>query len=198
MTSEQFSAQENLAYIKQIMNDTRRSQNDNGIISIVWGILVTLGQIGNFVLTETRIWNGFMWLWLGVGLIGWLFVYIETRAKKEQTVRTFASKILASLWVSAGISMTVIGFGAASSGLVNGYAINPLISTVLGGTYYVTGLLNGKKLDQKLSYGWWLGAVVMFMLPGPFSFLLFAFMMVLFQVIPGILSYRSYKAARGA
>jgi len=198
MTSEQFSAQENLAYIKQIMNDTRRSQNDNGIISIVWGILVTLGQIGNYVLTETRIWNGFMWLWLGIGLTGWLFVYIETRAKKEQTVRTFASKILASLWVSAGISMTVIGFGAASSGLVNGYAINPLISTVLGGTYYVTGLLNGKKLDQKLSYGWWLGAVVMFMLPGPFSFLLFAFMMVLFQVIPGILSYRSYKAARGA
>jgi len=198
MTSEQFSAQENLTYIKQIMNDTCRSQNDNGIISIVWGILVTLGQIGNYVLTETRIWNGFMWLWLGIGLTGWLFVYIETRAKKEQTVRTFASKILASLWVSAGISMTVIGFGAASSGLVNGYAINPLISTVLGGTYYVTGLLNGKKLDQKLSYGWWLGAVVMFMLPGPFSFLLFAFMMVLFQVIPGILSYRSYKAARGA
>jgi len=198
MTSEQFSAQENLAYIKQIMNDTRRSQNDNGIISIVWGILVTLGQIGNYALTETRTWNGFMWLWLGVGLTGWLFVYIETRAKKEQTVRTFASKILASLWVSAGISMTVIGFGAASSGLVNGYAINPLISTVLGGTYYVTGLLNGKKLDQKFSYGWWLGAIVMFMLPGNFTFLLFAAMMIIFQVIPGILSYRSYKAARGA
>lgn len=198
MTSEQFSAQENLAYIKQIMNDTRRSQNDNGIISIVWGILVTLGQIGNYVLTETRTWSGFIWLWPSIIIIGWLFVLVESRSKKEQLAKTFASNILGSLWISAGISMTVIGLGAAASGLVNGYAINPLISTVLGGTYYVTGLLNGKKLDQKLSYGWWLGAVVMFILPGPFSFLLFAAMMVLFQVIPGILSYRSYKASRGA
>ena len=94
--------------------------------------------------------------------------------------------------------MTVIGFGAAASGLVNPYAINPLISSVLGGTYYVTGLLNGRKLDQKLSYGWWLGAVIMFMLPGKISFLIFAAMMIIFQVIPGIISYRSFKAARRA
>jgi len=198
MTTEQKNAQENLEYIKQIISDTRRSLNDNGIISIVWGILVSLGQIGNYLFTENKIWNGYLWLWLVIGLIGWTFVLIESRAKKYKVVNTFASKILASLWISTGISMTVIGFGAAGSGMVSGYAINPLLATVLGGTYYVTGLLNGKKLDQRLSFGWWLGAVIMFMIPGIYSFLLFAVMMILFQVIPGIMSYLSYKAARRA
>lgn len=198
MTTEQKTAQENLEYIKQIISDTRRSLNDNGIISIVWGILVSLGQIGNYILTETKSWSGFIWLWPSIVIIGWLFVLVESRSRKEQLSITFAANILGCLWISAGVSMTVIGFGAAASGLVNPYAINPLISSVLGGTYYVTGLLNGRKLDQKLSYGWWLGAVIMFMLPGKISFLIFAAMMIIYQVIPGIISYRSFKAARRA
>lgn len=199
MTQEQNSALQNLEYIKQIMTDTRRAIDDKGIVAIVWGIMIALGQVGNFILVRTHA-DGVYYLWMWGAIIGsaWLGTIIDSRKNYSRSANTFAEKILSALWISFGVTMTIIGFAGSMSGLIHGMAINPLVATILGGIYFVAGLLYGKKWFRSLAFGWWSGAIVMFFYHSEITFLIMGAMMILFQTLPGILFYQSYKASRGA
>jgi hypothetical protein len=106
---------------------------------------------------------------------------------------TYAGKLIASIWGAAGIGMTIIGFLGTYSGTIKPIAINPILSIILGGTYFVTGKVVGAKWISNLSFGWWAGGLILLYVTSVYSFLIMALLMLLFQTIPGILIYRKYK-----
>lgn len=185
---------EEIAYIKNIINDSKRIIKDDGKGFIIWGILVTIGMLLTYFLTYFNE-HTYDWLiWPVVIGIGWIYTLItEIKRVKRSKVTTFAGKILGALWFSSGIAMTVIGFLGGYTGAYSGVYITPLISNVLGISYLVSGVLYGKKWISLLSVGWWLGASVMFIWPGLYTLLLFSGMMIFFQTIPGIILYRQSK-----
>lgn len=191
---ETIDAKQELAFIKKIMADTRKSVICNGKAFILWGILVTVGLLGTYFSIISNSQTTMNWLWPLIIGLGWVItIVMESRDAKKSTTKTFAAKILAYVWIGSGIAMTIIGFVGSISGAFNGLYINPLISNILAVGFLITGVLYGKTWVSLISLGWWAGAIVMFLWTGLYTFLLMSAMMILFLVIPGVFMFKQYK-----
>ncbi|MEO6693561.1 MAG: hypothetical protein ABIO41_00005, partial [Ignavibacteria bacterium] len=127
-------AQTELSVIKKIMEDSRRLNIDNGIHYIFWGILVTVSLIVNYIMLlngTSGKYIGIMWMVLmSLGAI--TDAFIGRKQEKKSKVKTFAGKMLGSLWFASGISMFMFGFIGTMSKAYNPVFISPIIATSLG------------------------------------------------------------------
>ena len=184
-----------LSVIKKIMEDSRNIVCNNGWHYIFWGIIVSTALIANYILLLMKsadYYIGWMWfaLMIGAAITGSIY---ERRADKKRRVKTFAGELLGSLWFSGGIAMFMFGFIGTISGAYNPIYICPVISTVLGVTFYVSGEIQQLKWQKNLSYGWWAGAILLFFVPSIHTLIIFAAMMIFLQVVPGIIMNRKWK-----
>lgn len=189
------NAESELSVIKKIMEDSRKIVLDNGVHYIFWGVVVTAAVLINYAMILMSMpgkYIGLMWMILMVlaaitdGIIG-------AKQSKTTRVRTFAGDLLGSLWMASGIAMFIFGFIGTVSKAYNPIYICPIISTALGISYFTSGAIQQLKWLQYIAYGWWAGAMVMYFLPGAHTFLIFAFMMISFQIIPGIILNAKFK-----
>lgn len=187
-------ALEDLEFIKNIMQDARRKIVDNGISMIVWGIIVVIGLLSTYVGIKFRYEFSYGWNWIVLIGSGWVFTIIHVLKRiKQPKNRTFASRVLGQLWFGCGVAMTILGFLGTYTGAYNGVYVSPLLSTILGISYVVTGFVQGKNWVSLLAFGWWIGAVIMFVWPFLYTLLLMSAMVVCFQIIPGIIFNREAK-----
>jgi hypothetical protein len=184
-----------LSVIKKIMEDSRKAAHDNGWHYIFWGALVSISLVANYILALMRInmkYAGLMWfIAMTTGAI--IGAIIERKDKNKRRAHTFAGKMLGSLWFASGISMFIFGFVGTMTGAYNPVFICPVVSTALGVAYYTSGALQQIKWLKNLSYGWWTGAVLLFIFPSVHTLLIFAVMMIVFQITPGIILNNNYK-----
>lgn len=185
-----------LSVIKQIMLDSRKVVLDNGKQLIFWGVLVTLALLINYLMILLRMegkYMGYMWMALMVaGAV--VSTLLEIKEVKKLKVKTFAGKLLGSLWISSGIAMFMFGFVGTFSGAYSPIFICPIISTTLGVAYFTSGAIQQIRWMQLLALGWWAGAIVMFVFPSIHTLLIYGLMMLLFQTLPGIILYRKWKS----
>lgn len=184
-----------LSIIKKIMDDSRNIALNNGWHYILWGVVVTTALIANYIMVLIRVSNdiaGIMWFVLMTSTAITAGIY-EKHFGKKRTLKTFAGNLLGSLWFAGGISMFMFGFIGTMSGAYNPVYICPIISTVLGVTYFTSGEIQQIKWLKLLSLGWWGGAIMMFLFPGAHSLLIYALMLLFLQTVPGIILNRKYK-----
>ena len=191
---EKQQAELEINMIKKIMDDSRRIVTDDGVGYIIWGVLVIAGLLSTYFAITFEKYNYILWAWVILIGGGWIYtIVINVKKDRNRKVRTLAGKILGGLWVSAGIAMTLIGFIGTSTGAIRGYAISPMMSIVLGIAYFVSGIVYSQPWIRNLAIGWWAGAVLMMLWPGSYTLLVFAAMMALLQVLPGIILYLKWK-----
>lgn len=192
---ESKQAQLELTVIKKIMEDSRRINLDNGIHYIFWGILVTIALLINYILLLTKSngnYIGMMWFILMItgaiidGIIG-------KRQSKNAKVHTYAGNILGSLWLASGIAMFMFGFIGTITKAYNPVFISPIISVSLGISYFTSGAIQQINWLRNISFGWWIGAIYMFIFPSIHTLLIFAIMMICLQILPGIILNKKSK-----
>lgn len=186
--------QDELFFIKKIIEESRRTIVDDGLDMIFWGLIVTIGLILTYIFATIELYQWTFWIWPIIVAIGWLFPwYNSVRLKRKTRAKTFALKILAGVWLACGIGMTLIGFVGTLSGAISGYYVSPTLSIILGIGYFITGFITDDVVSKITPIGWWLGSIIMFIFPGLYSLLLMAGMMFFFQTIPGIIIYKKFK-----
>jgi hypothetical protein len=187
-------AQEDLVFIKKIIADSRKIVAHDGNEFIVWGIIAATGMIAMYINIAFQYYINFGIIWGVLIGAGWCYsIFRWATYYKKMPVRTFAGKVLSSVWVSCGIVMSLIGFALAPLGVINGWAIMPLIALVTGIAYFISSIVMTEKWILYSAYGWWIGAMVIAWFPGQFNFLLYAGMLFCFQIIPGILLQKKYR-----
>jgi hypothetical protein len=184
-----------LSLIKKMMDDSRKISLDNGWHFIYWGSLVTTALLLNYTLIifhGKQEYIGWMWfiMMIGGAITGGI---MEKRHEKKKKVHTIAGRIIGSLWFASGIAMFIYGFLGSISGGYNPVYICPVISTSLGISYFTSGEIQQVKLLKYVAFGWWIGAVILFFYPGIHTLLIFALMMICFQVVPGVILNRKFK-----
>jgi hypothetical protein len=188
-------AETELAVIKKIMEDSRQAVMYNGIHFIFWGILVSTCLIINYLMLITHTYVdkiGMLWaIMMPAGAV--VDVIIGRRLERRQTATTFAARLLGALWTASGIAMFMFGFLGPMSGAYKAIFISPVISVMLGVSYFTSGSIQQLSWLKNIAFGWWAGAAVMFIFPGMHTLLIFALMMISLQVLPGILINRHYK-----
>lgn len=184
-----------LQVIKKIMEDSRNIVTDNGWHYIFWGVSVTCGLIANYVMALNKVSMNYQGLlWFVLMTVTWITEsIIERRLARKKKERTFAGKLLGALWFAAGIAMFTFGFIGTIAHAYSGAFICPIISTILGAAYIISGAIQQEKWLQYLAVGWWGGAVYTFLFPSVHTLIIFALMMICFQIIPGLMLYRKWK-----
>ena len=190
----ELNAHQELAFIKKVMEDSRKIICDDGKSFIFWGILISFGMLITYLKVAGDWGINLGWFWPVLIALGWIgTMAVELKAKKKRATSTFAARILGSVWISCGVAMTILGFAGSLTNAYNGVFISPIISVVLGIGYLITGVIHGKKWVSLLSIGWWLGALLMFYLQNFETLLIMTGMMIFLQTIPGILLYKESK-----
>lgn len=184
-----------LSLIKKMMDDSRKISLDNGWHFIYWGSLVTTALLLNYILIIVHAKQQYIgWMWfimmIGGAIAGGI---MEKRHERKKKVHTIAGRIIGSLWFASGIAMFIYGFLGSISGGYNSVYICPVISTSLGISYFTTGEIQQVKLLKYVAFGWWVGAVFLFFYPGIHTLLIFALMMICFQIAPGVIINRKFK-----
>jgi len=187
-------AVDELQFIKKIIEDSKRNLVYNGREHIGWGLLISFALIVDY-LNYFFGWNfHFLLYWGIVVALGWLFSYYSSQQrKKENCPKTFAGKMMGTIWLGTGIGMTLVGFVGITSGAIPGTSISALLSVFLGSAFLISGYLHSEKWMKYLSIGWWLGAVIMFFYPGVHTVFIMAFMLLFLQVLPGVYFYKKFK-----
>ncbi|HLT24402.1 MAG TPA: hypothetical protein VK004_04690 [Ignavibacteria bacterium] len=181
-------------YIKKLMEESRRSLAENGIGYILWGVLVVIGIVFNYLRITDVTQISPLYVWIAVVGTGWAVTfYWLKKEKKMPGSKSVLNRILGSVWVAAGIGMTLIGFPGTLSNTLPGYSILPMMCLVLGIAYYVSGAVYGEKWIKLIGLGWWAAAALFMFWKNVNSLLIFAALMILFQVIPGIYFYKKWK-----
>lgn len=192
---ESKQAELELSLIKKMMDDTRKINIDNGIHYIFWGILIAVALFLNYLIIKLNFYPkyaGFVWLVLMVsGAVADIF--IGKYQSKRSSVSTYAGRLMSSLWFASGVAMFIYGFVGSFSGAYNPIFICPIIATSLGISYFTSGSIQQLGWLKSVSYGWWAGAIVMFVFPGIHTLLVFAVMIILLQIVPGIVLNKRSK-----
>ncbi|MGH8274555.1 MAG: hypothetical protein ACRES9_09970 [Gammaproteobacteria bacterium] len=196
------SAAEDLAYIRRIMEDTRRTVALRGDGFIVWGLVVLLGLLGNYIFNRIAP-PGWAWiaLWGGLTVAGWSFTWWQVRrSTREARASMPGGRLLGAVWIAFSIAIIVILFVGIPLGAVNPAAVGGITTAMVGMGVFLTGVLMGTRWVRNLAFGWWAGAVAAFVWHGEAQLLIVAIVIMLFYIVPGfilnILARKQYTAAQ--
>ncbi|HET9137710.1 MAG TPA: hypothetical protein VFO76_13845 [Candidatus Kapabacteria bacterium] len=199
---DQTFAQEELAFIRKVMADSRTVIYDDGKPGIVWGLIVALGMFATYIDATTDLHFNAAWLWIGLSVLGWAYIYYYKAKKiKKYRMRTFAGKLIGAIWGACGmcigltIVMTYVAPEISGEWMIHPLALTTICSILVGMAYYISGIVYGKAWVRNISYGWWIGAIAMLFWPSIHVLLIYAGMLIAFQVIPGIIMYRESRNA---
>ena len=190
---DEVKAREEIAFIRRIMEESKRVTRDNGKYYIAWGIIVALGLFATYFAVIFK-WRFIGWLWIILVGVGWLYSFIMGyRDRLKERAETFAGKVLAFTWIGCGIAMTILGFVGSWAGGIKLSALSAVMAAVMGIGYFVSSVVYPHGWLKYFAFGWWLGGIVMFIWPGPHTVLMLGFMVVLFQIVPGLILFMKYR-----
>jgi hypothetical protein len=200
-TSQTARPEDELQYIRTIIADSRASFVEDGKPYIIWGLIVAVGMGITYLsaLTQRDLYAGFVWM--GLVLFGWgtIIYYIVTKKKQGARARSFIDRIQGAIWGACGgtLGLAVILINVVRhSG--DTPSIHPLYacfvsSLILGIAYFLSGIANDLNWLRNIGFAWWAGAIAMYLWPTVHVLGIYAGMLILFQVIPGIILQRRYK-----
>lgn len=187
-------AQEQLDYIKNVIQESRKTIQNDGLNFLLWGIIVSAGLLLTYFLELFRWrteWTIFVWLIL-ISL-GWMLTWYEYRKMREARVSFFADRVIGGIWLGCGVALSILGFIGPWSCAYSSLYITAVLACVMGIGYFVTGFVTGYCWFKIAGYVWWIISIYMFYFPGLYTLLIFAVMMICVQVIPGAILNRQYR-----
>ncbi len=181
------NAQQDLAFIKQVIEDSRKNASGLGDHMMVWGIITSIGMIVSYILTQVQIGGNTEWIhWALLIAGGWTFELIYKRkVESKKPVLTYADKVANGLWCSFGISMTILGFIGIYTGGISIKYLSPIFCCLLAVGFFTSGFIYDAKWMRHNAMGYWIGALIMFFITGTYHLLLMAAMTIGYMVIPG-------------
>jgi hypothetical protein len=195
MNKENLTAEESFRIIQSMIDKTKTNLGDNSIYFLLWGWLVFIACLLQYVLMVIVEYpkHYYAWMILIVGVV-FSIVYTMKHRRKRGTV-TYLGASMSSLWTGLGISFMALPFILAKVGW--SYAFPIYILFYATGTFISGGLLQFKPLQ--------IGGIICWMLAIASTFvsyqnqiLLSAIAILVSYLVPGYLLRNSKSLKPGA
>lgn len=191
---KQFDEKQSLATIGEMIQNARERIVDDGYWYLLWGYLVFVAAISNYVLMEFVHWE-YAWLPWPVLMIlgGVLSAFTGYRHASAARHKTFFDTVMISLW-SAFLIVLLMILAFTALGQIDPLAAYPLIMIIYGfGTWVSGGVL---KYAPLIVGGviCWIIAGIAFYFPFNIQVLLLALSILIAYIIPGhMLKFKASK-----
>ncbi len=186
-------AYEDLAFIKQMINASRKKFENNGVHYIIIGTLFVAATALTYLFIDLRMYNLITPIWI-IFILSLVALHIWRRLKsvKSPTSPTFGEIIYNNLLMSITAVIIILYVITIVHRLGSSIFLG-IMSIVLGLGYYVSGVIMQSGWMKALSFGWAVGGIVIFFLPDYITLLFMAIITILFELIPGIIMYATSK-----
>ncbi|NOX47926.1 MAG: hypothetical protein GXO89_13205 [Chlorobi bacterium] len=182
-----FNEQDSIRVITEMIENSKSRIKDNSFFYLLWGWLVLIASVTNFILLKMEYFN-IAWvpwpiLMFGGGIVSGIAGY---RMGKKAKAKTMFDTTMAYLWSGFVITLFIILFVAAS-GNISWQVSNVLIIALYGlGTFVSGGILKFKPLIIGGVLSWAIAVATLFT-PEIYSLLMVALSIVVAYLVPGYL-----------
>ncbi len=200
-TQQTLRPADELQYIRKIIADSRTAFVEDGMPYIWWGLIVAIGMGVSYfsALTQRDLHDGY--IWLGLVLFGWgtIIYYVVQKKKRVARARSFVDRIQGAIWGACGgsiglvVAIMICFQHSADAPQINSLYAFFVSSIILGIAYFLSGIANDLAWLRNVGFAWWAGAVAMYLWPSIHVIALYAGMLIVFQVVPGLILQRRYK-----
>jgi len=153
-------AVEDLKFVRKVMENCARKQQDDGVYFIIWGLLIPIATIVTNVCIHFEQYKLIGLVWLLSCLIGTftsVFIGIKQNIKKTASQGV---KLQSIIWLSCYISMLLMAISAFISKAIGFNEIMAMLSFILAIGVFISGFLSGTKLLRFMAIGWWITGMV--------------------------------------
>lgn len=192
--------QEDLEYVKNMIENNRRRLIDNGVNYITNAVFVSIGVIISYILglNGQEEFLSFVWIPIVITLLVVNYI-LQKKLEKKEIKKTFISKIFDAVWLACGIPILTITLLHFIVGIFPLTTMFISISAILGIGYYLTGVINNLKFMEYLAFGWWAGTLLslswVYIGEEYQLALFFSALVIIQQIVPGIIIYRKWRTA---
>ncbi|MEP7235474.1 MAG: hypothetical protein ABI778_09285 [Ignavibacteriota bacterium] len=202
---ETIQAQEELAFIRKVMEDSRSSYVDDGKPKIVWGAIVAAAMLYTYMqaLADSDLYVS--WVWIGLSVLGWAYIFWnKSKRETDSKSRTYTGKIIGAIWGGCGaavalvVMLTMVELALEHHPIIHPVALCPLTALIIGIAYFLDGTVRVVPWVRNLALAWWVGAIAMFYWPSVHVLLLYSVMVIAFQFVPGVVLLRKSQRSTQA
>lgn len=182
------SAEEDLAFIRRLMQGAQETVTDNSLHLVSWGCVLALADLvahlrraGEFPVSANITWT----VALVIGFtISW---QLKRRALARAPVNSLVDRILGAIWLACAVALSLLGFIAGNAGSLPADAAQGVKAVVIGSAFFACGFLPGRLTYRPLAFAWWIVGGALLIRPVPESGLVIAAALVLLMAVPGLL-----------
>jgi hypothetical protein len=189
-----FSHLEGLEIIQSMINRAKDKFSENGHLYLLWGWVVFLCSVTQFVLLNYTQFEYHYMVWMVCWLVVIYQVYYLAKRKKHEQVRTYTDDIIGYVWLAFVISMFLLGF---LFGRILGDEYYKMISPGFLVLYGIPTFLSGIILRFRAlvigGIACWILSVLAVFVRGEFQMLFLSAAMLIAWIIPGYMLRAKYK-----
>lgn len=193
-----FSPQQSLAVIQSMINTARNQFSENGHLYLLWGWVVFVCSIAQFVLLKYFNYQHHYLVW-SLTWVAFIYqaVYLA-RTRRKEKIRTYADNILKYVWLVFVVLMFLFGFLFGRELADNYYRMmSPGFLALYGMPTFLSGIVLSFRPLIIGGISCWLLAIIATYIPYDYQLLLLAVAMIVAWIIPGYLLRNKYKKANG-
>ena len=192
MDNENFSPEQSLQLINKMITEVKQELKDNGFFFLLWGWLVFVSAITNYVLLKMENQYAF-YTWailmpLG-GIVSTIYGFARMKNKKKRA-KTFIDRAMAFIWIAFGASIFIVLFSGSAVGFEKIY---PYILIIYGiGTFITGGIIKMRLLIFGGIFCWTLSIIALYV-TFDIQLLLLAAAIAVAYIIPGHVLNSNYR-----
>lgn len=192
------TAPDDLSAIRRLMEESQRGVYESGRHYVLWGLTIAAGLGATYLALQSAP-RAIPWIWGACLGVGWVVsMWLGMRDAARAPVDSLIGRTVAGIWIGCAVSLTLLAVLGPYTGAIRSAALPAVIAAVLGSGYFASSFAYRNAAVRWLAAAWWLGAIGLFLRPGPGALLVLAAMLVAFQVIPGLVFYRRARRQAGA
>ena len=190
---KQMTGEESLALIQSMIDKAQNKIAEDGFEFLLWGVLVIVASIMNYVLLKMGYDDKAGLAWLIMPVIGVPISIIYNRRKAAtELVRTYIERAVGNIWMAYGVTLFFIIFYCVKMEL----SPIPFILLVTGMATFNTGLTIQFKPLTIGGISFWAFGIISFFVIDANVLLLNALAIFAGYIIPGMLLRRQHKLAQ--
>ena len=197
MTEEQ--AREDIRIIKTMLEKTRKATGEAAGIFLLWGGLITVAMILDYILSRARLYSSEWIVWAAIGGLGWIAsIVFGFRQDRRPRVRTYVQTAARNLYIACGVGFAVVCF-AFPMLKVYDYSLIPLFFSVVAGILFFTtaGVFEHRALAW-IGLLWWAGGLGMIFVAGDARTLAFAGLFLVGYDLPAVAIWLRHRREAAA
>lgn len=189
-------AVEDLKFVRKIMENCAKKQQDDGIYYIVWGGIVPIATVLTYLFIQLEKFTAISWLWVFSIALGFVISFFVGKNRNTKKAQTQGEKLQSIIWLACYISLFLMAVSAYISKTIGFNETMAMLSFILAIAVFVSGFLSGTTLLKIMAIGWWITGFICSFTTGYNASIVVAISTFCLFFIPGIILYNRAKKTK--